>query len=192
MSKAHLGQVLWELLGQLQVGQGPAPSRVARRSSATSRGGPRRWTSAWTAGHLRSSSPSTARRPRNVRAALRSPTPCPGGTSVANAKGSALSMRRSSAVTISYLYRAPGSAPGMNSSQTPELPSALIGFRRPSQEFQSPTTRTALALGAQTAKAVPVTPWCVRGWAPSTSHSRRWRPSLNRCRSRSPSVGHNR
>ena len=43
-----------------------------------------------------------------------------------------------------------------------------MGWTRPSQPFQSPTTRTARAEGAHTAKAVPSTPWCTRVRAPST------------------------
>ena len=68
---------------------------------------------------------------------------------------------------------------------------ARMGWTRPSQPFQSPTTRTARAVGAHTANAVPSVPWWVRGWAPSTSHRRSWRPSPMRWRSRSPSVGQN-
>ena len=48
-------------------------------------------------------------------------------------------------------------------------------------------------LGAHTAKDTPsTTPSAVvndRGCAPRTSHSRSWRPSLNKCRSTSPKVG---
>ena len=66
-----------------------------------------------------------------------------------------------------------------------------MGWTRPSQPFQSPTTRTARAAGAHTVNAVPSVPWWLRAWAPSTVHSRSWRPSPSRCRSRSPSVGQN-
>ncbi len=47
-----------------------------------------------------------------------------------------------------------------------------MGSTRPSQPFQSPTTRTERAPGAQTANDVPAAPWCSRGWAPSTDHRR--------------------
>ncbi len=46
----------------------------------------------------------------------------------------------------------------MNSSHTPDPPRERIGWTRPSQKFQSPTTRTARALGAQTANATPAMP----------------------------------
>src|SRR4051812_24952142 len=82
----------------------------------------------------------------------------PGGTSVPKAYGSALRMRRPSAAIISNLYLAPASTPGTNSSHTPDDPSERIGWTRPSQKFQSPTMRTALALGAHTANDVPSTP----------------------------------
>src|SRR6266508_3171226 len=95
-----------------------------------------------------------------------------GGRSVANASGSALSTSPPSAPSTSYLYLSPTPTPGTNSSQTPEEPSTRIGFRRPSQRLKSPTTRTARALGAHTAKAVPATPSSTVGWAPSRSHSR--------------------
>src|SRR3954469_21638408 len=114
----------------------------------------------------------------------------PGGTSVAKANGSAFKIRRPSDATISNLYLAPFSTPGTNSSHTPDDPSERMGCTRPSQKFQSPTTRTDLAFGAHTANDVPSTPWWQRWWAPSTVHSDRCRPSPNRCRSSSPSVGH--
>src|SRR6202035_4096790 len=82
----------------------------------------------------------------------------PDGTSVANAIGSALRINAPDAATSSYLYRAPGSTPGMKSSHTPDPPIERIWWTRPSQKFQSPTTRTAWALGAHTAKDAPVMP----------------------------------
>jgi hypothetical protein len=52
--------------------------------------------------------------------------------SVAKATGSAFKRISPSWVRISYLYRAPGPAPGMNSSQMPLAPRARIGCSRPS------------------------------------------------------------
>ena len=46
---------------------------------------------------------------------------------------------------------------GTNSSQTPVLPSARIGCAQPTQPSKSPVTRTPCAVGAHTAKLVPVT-----------------------------------
>ena len=63
----------------------------------------------------------------------------------------------------------PGSTPGTNSSHKPASTRFLIGWRRPSQLLNSPTTLTRDAFGAQTANAVPVTPSIVRGWAPRRS-----------------------
>ena len=60
-----------------------------------------------------------------------------------------------------------------------------------SQRLKSPTTLTPCAFGAQSAKAVPVTPSTSRTCAPSRSQSSSWRPSPARCRSSSPSVGAN-
>ena len=45
----------------------------------------------------------------------------------------------------------------------PSEPSSRIGWTRPSQPLKSPTTRTARALGAHTAKATPATPWWLIG-----------------------------
>src|SRR6185437_14972755 len=80
-----------------------------------------------------------------------------GGTSVANAIGSAFSRHCPSAPRTWYLYRAPSSTPGTNSSHTPDEPSERIGRARPDQCSKSPVTRTARALGAHTANDVPVT-----------------------------------
>ena len=46
---------------------------------------------------------------------------------------------------------------GTNSSQTPLLPSARIGWLRPSQPLKSPMTRMPRAFGAHTANETPVT-----------------------------------
>ena len=67
------------------------------------------------------------------------------------------------------MYREPSSAPGTNSSQSPDEPSERIGFSRPSQPLKSPTTLTEAAFGAQTANATPATPFSSRGCAPSRS-----------------------
>ena len=92
-----------------------------------------------------------------------------GGSSVCWAYGSALSSSSPSAERISYLYRSPAPTSGRNSSQMPPVCIERIACRRPSQELKSPTTLTARAAGAQTANAVPFTPWCSRTWAPSLS-----------------------
>ena len=80
----------------------------------------------------------------------------------------------------------------MNSSHTPHSRRRRIGWRRPSQWLKSPTTLTRWALGAQTVKPVPATPWWLRGVAPSTSNGRRWVPSASSQASISPSTGPNR
>ena len=80
-----------------------------------------------------------------------------GGTSVANAIGSALSRHWLSAPRIWNLYRAPSPTPGTNSSHTPDEPSERIGSARPDQKSKSPATRTPRAFGAHTANDVPVT-----------------------------------
>jgi hypothetical protein len=116
-----------------------------------------------------------------------------GGISVANAMGSALSRQTPSRPRILNLYRVPTPTPGTKISQTPLLPSERMGWVQPAQPSKSPVTRTPCAVGAQTAKLVPVTvPFGVSyacRWAPRASHSRSCRPSPIRCRSTSPSVG---
>ena len=81
-----------------------------------------------------------------------------GGVSVANANGSLFILARPSAARISNLYFSHVPSPGTNSSQTPDWPRVRIGWQRPSQRLKSPTTRTLLAFGAQTANEVPDTP----------------------------------
>ena len=49
----------------------------------------------------------------------------------------------------------PARPPGMNTSQMPVSKRLRIGWRRPSQSLNGPTTETRRALGAQTAKCVP-------------------------------------
>ena len=66
-----------------------------------------------------------------------------------------------------------------------------MGCARSFQALKSPTTLTARAAGAHTAKAVPGVPSIVCGCAPSASQSCSWRPSVMRWRSSSPSVGRN-
>src|SRR5699024_50853 len=80
-----------------------------------------------------------------------------GGTSVARAIGSAFICQDPSENRISYLYFAPALTPGRNTSHTPVVPRDRIAAPRPSHPLKSPTTRTARAFGAQTAKEVPVT-----------------------------------
>ena len=55
------------------------------------------------------------------------------------------------------MYRVPAPMFGTNSSQTPVLPSARIGWAQPDQPSKSPVTRTPCADGAHTAKLVPLT-----------------------------------
>jgi hypothetical protein len=80
-----------------------------------------------------------------------------GGTSVPFASGSAFCRQVPSAPRTSNLYRAPAVTPGTKISQTPESPSDRMAWVVPCQWLKSPTTRTARALGAQTANAVPST-----------------------------------
>jgi hypothetical protein len=63
------------------------------------------------------------------------------------------------------LVAAAGPMPGTKISQTPVAPRLRIACPRPTQWLNSPTTRTARAFGAQTAKLVPVT-------SPSVSKAR--------------------
>ncbi len=80
-----------------------------------------------------------------------------GGTSAANAIGSAFSRHTPSWPRIWNLYRVPSPTPGTNSSQTPDEPSERIGVPAPDQWSKSPLTRMPLALGAHTANEVPET-----------------------------------
>ena len=115
-----------------------------------------------------------------------------GGVSVALASGSALRTRRPSARMTRNLYLVPAARPGTKSSQIPLLPSERIGWARASHPLASLTRPTPRALGAQTAKATPLTPWCSITLAPSRRQSSRWVPSPMRWRSRSPSEGQKR
>src|ERR1700754_5340178 len=94
-----------------------------------------------------------------------------GGTSVRRAIGSALRKRSPLREVISNLYRASSPTPGRNSSHTPDDPSDRIGKAVPSQELNSPATRTPWAFGAHTVKRVPVTPPCVIGSGPGAVHT---------------------
>ena len=118
--------------------------------------------------------------------------PVPGDCSILNANGSVFFRNCPSRVTISYWYSAPGAISGRKSSHTPLDPIMRIGWMRPSHPLNCPTTLTRCALGAHTANAVPSTPSCTIGCAPSFVHRRRWVPSLKRWRSTSPSVGRKR
>ena len=80
-----------------------------------------------------------------------------GAVSARRAIGSAFARRTPSLHRISNLYAVPSRTSGTNSSHTPDSPSVRMPWPTPSQWLKSPTTRTALALGAQTANAVPVT-----------------------------------
>ncbi len=70
-----------------------------------------------------------------------------------------------------------------------EPPIERIAWAAPSHPLKLPTTRTARAFGAQTAKDVPWLSSWVRTCEPRTSQSRSWRPSRIRWRSSSPMVG---
>ena len=85
--------------------------------------------------------------------------------------------------------RAPASRRGTKSSQMPDGKRRRMGWRRASHALKSPITATRSALGAHTAKRTPCTPSTVTTLAPSASASLKCRPSLNRCRSSSPSSG---
>ncbi len=82
------------------------------------------------------------------------------------ATGSALCCSPCSPATA-YLYTAPWPTAGTNPSQIPEPSLGASGLRPLSQPFQSPTTDTARALGAQTAKYVPGLRPDFVVWAPS-------------------------
>src|SRR5579859_2868 len=127
-----------------------------------------------------------------------------GGVSASAAIGSALAFQCPSGPQISYLYLAPSTTPGTNSSHTPDPPSERIGCPRPSQWLKSPMTRTPRALGAHTANDVPdifskillngaggrsVAAPNSLGCAPRTRHNSSCLPSPIRCRSTSPTVG---
>ena len=88
-----------------------------------------------------------------------------GGTSAAKANGSAFRRRWPSAPTTSNLYFAPSAASGTSACQIPDEPAGSSGSALPSQRFQSPTTATFWALGAQTANETPPSTRC----APSCS-----------------------
>ena len=122
--------------------------------------------------------------------------PVAGGTSVANAIGSALSRRCPSGVVMANLYTSPTPTPGMKTSHTPAPPMERIGYWAPFHMQKSPMTATPFAFGAHTVNDVPETSprsvSYVTGWAPMTSHRRSWRPSPIRCRSASPMVGRKR
>src|SRR5512142_792620 len=109
-----------------------------------------------------------------------------GGHCAANAMGSALSRHTPSGSCNRNLYRSPVPIPSIAAYHTPLLPSGVMAT--PSngpQPVVSEITRTAQAFGAHTENAVPPS----YGWAPSTVHSRSWRPWPNRCRSSSPGFG---
>src|SRR5689334_6189844 len=80
-----------------------------------------------------------------------------GGTSVANAIGSARSVVTPSAPGTRDLYRPSGGKSGQHNSQTPEEPSVRIGASLPLQWLKSPMRLTPLSFGAHTAKDTPVT-----------------------------------
>ena len=81
-----------------------------------------------------------------------------GGTSAADANGSAFSRHTPSRPRMTYLYLVPAPTPGMNSSQTPVEPSTRIGVPAPPDQWsKSPEIRTPRALGAHTANEVPLT-----------------------------------
>jgi hypothetical protein len=59
--------------------------------------------------------------------------------------------------------------PAKNPSQMPESARGESGWRSACQSLKSPTTETARAFGAQTAKRVPASPFSEPGCAPSFS-----------------------
>ena len=86
-----------------------------------------------------------------------------GGTSVANAIGSARSVTEPSAPCTRNLYSPSTGKPGQNSSHTPVEPSTRIGASLPFQWLNSPIRLTPLAFGAHTAKETPSTAPSARG-----------------------------
>ena len=125
--------VVGELVGELEVRRASGCPRAG--CAATSRDAPRRSTSA------RAADRSCARRSSHSSSAHSCVERCTtdafaGGTSAANATGSALMRSRPSCVRISNLYFAPSPTPGTKSSQMPDEPSERIGCRRPSQRVE--------------------------------------------------------
>jgi hypothetical protein len=80
-----------------------------------------------------------------------------GGTSAANAIGSARSVTDPSAPCTRNLYNPSVGKSGQNSSQTPDEPRLRIGASLPLQWLNSPISVTPLAFGAQTANDTPST-----------------------------------
>src|SRR3546814_15130891 len=78
---------------------------------------------------------------------------------------------------------------GRRPAHTPPGAYRASGCAPAAQPGHSPTTHTARALGAHTAKRVPATPSTVQGWAPSTSQRCSWRPSTRRWRSSGDGTG---
>ncbi len=70
---------------------------------------------------------------------------------------------------MAYLYSVPWPMPGMKVSQIPDDWTACMGLASGRQPLKSPTTDTARASGAHTAKCVPATPLRSLRWAPSFS-----------------------
>ena len=83
-----------------------------------------------------------------------------GGTSAWKANGSAFRRSCPSAPFTSNLYPWLSAAAATTPAQIPEEPCGSSGSTRPSQRFQSPTTETPRAFGAQTAKETPSSPMC--------------------------------
>ncbi len=101
-----------------------------------------------------------------------------GGTSQKRAKGSPLASLRLSWLLMLYLYNVPFPIPGIHPSQMP-VPSgrrnSLCVFSF--QKLKLPTTETSKALGAQTAKNVPHSPFSCMGWLPSLLYSLKCLPA---------------
>ena len=84
-----------------------------------------------------------------------------GRSCMARPHGSALrSAPRSKRLTTWYLYRVPGSTPGIKSSQVPVATRWDMGCAIALQPLNEPLTDTASAAGAHTEKTVPRTPSC--------------------------------
>src|SRR6266571_6593703 len=128
---------------------------------------------------------------RSWRPAIQSPSPhsydrshtidaVRGGVSKNRPNGSLLFTRYPpSRRTTWNLYREPAPTPGTTPAQIPDDPTGRRGCEPGSQPLNSPTTEHS-ALGAHTAKCVPVTSAVATWCAPSLSWSRPCVPSLNR------------
>ncbi len=191
MREAHVGDVVGELVGELEVGERPvALERVPPPRAEVhlvDRHRPRRAASALARALEPRRRPATRSATRSTIDAV-----C-GGTSVAERERVGLQpqprRRRRGSRTCSAR---PARRPGTKSSQMPDAPSERIGCRRPSQPLKSPTTLTdARVRRPDRERGAGDAVELARRARRAARRARSWRPSPARCRSSSPSVGRN-